>query len=87
MTGPIPFIVRRILAAIPVLIFITAGTFFLGRFAPGDPVTVRTGGKATPEQVQSIKQTLGLNDPSRFNTCATWAISLMETWAPARNIR
>jgi ABC-type dipeptide/oligopeptide/nickel transport system permease component len=63
MTGPIPFIIRRIIAAIPVLIFITAGTFFLGRFAPGDPVTVRTGGKATPEQVATIRQTLGLNDP------------------------
>lgn len=63
MTGPIPFIVRRILAAIPVLFFVTAGTFALGRYAPGDPVLVRTGGKASPEQIQRIRQELGLNDP------------------------
>jgi peptide/nickel transport system permease protein len=63
MSGPIPFIIRRILAAIPVLIFVTAGTFFLGRYAPGDPIVVRTGGHASPEQIQRIRQQLGLNDP------------------------
>jgi ABC-type dipeptide/oligopeptide/nickel transport system permease component len=63
MSGPIPFIIRRILVSIPVLLFVTAGTFFLGRFAPGDPITVRTGGHASPEQVQRIRQQLGLNDP------------------------
>jgi peptide/nickel transport system permease protein len=63
LSGPIPFIIRRILVAIPVLFFVTAGTFFLGRYAPGDPIVVRTGGRASPEQVQRIRQTLGLNDP------------------------
>jgi peptide/nickel transport system permease protein len=63
MTGALPFIIRRILAAIPVLLFVTAGTFFLGRYAPGDPIQVRTGGHATPEQIQRIRQNLGLNDP------------------------
>jgi ABC-type dipeptide/oligopeptide/nickel transport system permease component len=63
MSGPIPFIIRRIIVSIPVLLFVTAGTFFLGRFAPGDPITVRTGGHASPEQVQRIRQQLGLNDP------------------------
>ncbi|MGI8554509.1 MAG: ABC transporter permease [Dehalococcoidia bacterium] len=63
MSGAVPFIIRRILAAIPVLFFVTAGTFALGRFAPGDPIQVRTGGRATPEQIQRVRQSLGLNDP------------------------
>lgn len=63
MTGPIPFIIRRILAAIPVLFFVTAGTFFLGRYLPGDPIVVRTGGHASPAQVERIRTQLGLNDP------------------------
>ena len=63
MSGPIPFIIRRILAAIPVLFFVTAGTFALGRYAPGDPIVLRTGGHASPEQVQRIRDQLGLNDP------------------------
>ncbi|MER3420074.1 MAG: hypothetical protein C4290_05915 [Chloroflexota bacterium] len=63
MSGALPFIVRRLLAAIPVLLVVSAVTFFLGRYAPGDPVTVRTGGKATPEQVERIRKNLGLDDP------------------------
>ena len=63
MSGALPFIVRRILVAIPVLLFVTAGAFWLGRYAPGDPITVRTGGHAPPDVVQRIRQNLGLNDP------------------------
>ncbi len=63
MTGILPFIVRRLLVAIPVLLIVSAGTFALGRYAPGDPVTVRTGGKVSEERVQEIRQQLGLNDP------------------------
>jgi ABC-type dipeptide/oligopeptide/nickel transport system permease component len=63
MTGVVPFVVRRLLAAIPVLLLVTFGTFCLGRFAPGDPITVRTGGKASPETVARIKRQLGLDDP------------------------
>jgi ABC-type dipeptide/oligopeptide/nickel transport system permease component len=62
MTGIVPFVVRRLLAAIPVLLIVTAGTFWLGRYAPGDPVTVRTGGKATPEAVARLRHQLHLDE-------------------------
>jgi len=63
MTGVLPFVVRRLLAAIPVLILVTAGTFWLCRYAPGDPVTVRTGGRASPEAVARVKHQLHLDEP------------------------
>lgn len=63
MTGVLPFIVRRLLATIPVLVAISALAFFIFRFAPGDPVTVRAGPRANPEQVERVKESLGLNDP------------------------
>jgi peptide/nickel transport system permease protein len=63
VTGALPFIVRRLLAAIPVLLFVSAGTFWLGRFAPGDPISVRAGPRANPEQIERVKTQLGLNDP------------------------
>jgi peptide/nickel transport system permease protein len=63
VSGAFPFVVRRLLAAIPVLFVVSAGTFALGRYAPGDPVTVRLGPRANPEQVERIRQNLGLNDP------------------------
>jgi len=62
MSGVLPFVVRRLLAAIPVLIAVTAATFFLGRFAPGDPITIRTQGRATPETVARIKHELHLDE-------------------------
>lgn len=63
MTGVIPFIIRRLLVAIPVLIVVSALSFWLFRFAPGDPVTSRAGPRANPEQIERVKQNLGLNDP------------------------
>ena len=63
MTGVLPFIVRRLLAAIPVLLVVSAVTFFIFRYAPGDPVTARAGPRASTEQIERIKENLGLNDP------------------------
>jgi peptide/nickel transport system permease protein len=63
MSGALPFVIRRLLVAIPVLFLVSAGTFALGRYAPGDPVTVRTGGKVSPERADAIRESLGLNDP------------------------
>lgn len=66
MSGIFPFVVRRLLAAIPVLIVVTAATFFLGRYAPGDPVLVRTQGHASPEAVARIRHNLHLDDNVAF---------------------
>ncbi len=62
MTGVFPFIVRRLLAAIPVIFLVTVATFYLGRCAPGDPITARTQGKASPETVARLKHQLHLDD-------------------------
>src|SRR5262249_8937993 len=63
VTGVLPFIVRRMLAAIPVLLVISMLSFYIGRYAPGDPITVRAGPRASQEQIERVKTTLGLNDP------------------------
>jgi peptide/nickel transport system permease protein len=63
VTGAFPFIVRRLIAAIPVLFIVSLATFVIGRYAPGDPVTVRAGPRASDEQIERIKDSLGLNDP------------------------
>jgi ABC-type dipeptide/oligopeptide/nickel transport system permease component len=59
----LPFVVRRLIAAIPVLLAISAVAFFIFRYAPGDPVTVRAGPRASEEQIERVKDNLGLNDP------------------------
>lgn len=57
------FIIRRVLAMIPVLLALTIFTFFLVRLVPGNPATVMLGPRATPEAVSAINESLGLDRP------------------------
>ncbi|GHH03649.1 ABC transporter permease [Pseudodonghicola xiamenensis] len=59
---PIYFL-RRVLAAIPVMLVVAVFVFLLLRLTPGDPAAILAGDMATPEQLDRIRETLGLNDP------------------------
>lgn len=60
------YLVRRVLVAIPTLVVITLGAFFLTTAARGDPVLIlleQSDQPATPELVAFYREQLGLNDP------------------------
>ncbi len=57
------FIVKRLIMLIPVLIGVTLLVFLILQLAPGDPAKVILGEQATPEQIQELRESLGLNDP------------------------
>ena len=57
------YIIRRILGLIPVLLGITILVFFLIRLIPGDPALVMLGDKAKAEDVERLREQLGLNEP------------------------
>jgi peptide/nickel transport system permease protein len=57
------FIIRRLLALIPVLFGISVLVFALLRMIPGDPVIVMLGERARPESIEAVREQLGLNDP------------------------
>jgi peptide/nickel transport system permease protein len=57
------YIVRRILGLFPVLLGITILVFFLIRLIPGDPAVVMLGDRASVEDVERVRELLGLNDP------------------------
>jgi peptide/nickel transport system permease protein len=59
----IGYLLRRILAAIPVMGVVALFVFLLLRLTPGDPAAILAGDNATPEQLERIRQTLGLNEP------------------------
>ena len=46
-------------------------TFALGRYAPGDYVTLQAGPRANPETIERIKEERGLNDPM-YEQYARW---------------
>jgi peptide/nickel transport system permease protein len=57
------FIARRLLATIPVLLFVAVFVFMLLRLTPGDPAAVIAGDNATADQVDAIRAKLGLDEP------------------------
>ena len=59
------FIINRILLMIPILIGVSLVTFIIVRSIPGDPVRVLIGfdQRATPEQIENIREAYGLNQP------------------------
>jgi peptide/nickel transport system permease protein len=57
------YVVRRILATIPVMAVVALFVFSLLYIAPGDPAAVIAGDQATPEDVERIRASLGLDRP------------------------
>jgi peptide/nickel transport system permease protein len=57
------YVVRRIVATIPVMGVVTFFVFSLLYIAPGDPAAVIAGDQATPADVERIRQSLGLDRP------------------------
>lgn len=56
-------LVKRLSAALVVVIGISAITFFLARVAPSDPAALWVGPQARPEQVEQARIELGLDEP------------------------
>ncbi|MBI0432669.1 ABC transporter permease [Roseomonas sp. KE0001] len=56
-------VARRLLSAVPVLLLVSLITFGMMRLIPGDPAAAIAGLSATPQQVQQIRQDLGLDQP------------------------
>ncbi len=57
------YIIKRILLLIPILLGVSAIIFILKTVTPGDPARQILGNSATEEQVQELREELGLNDP------------------------
>lgn len=56
-------IIRRLLAAIPVLFLVSFIVFGLIALVPGDPAFTLAGEDPTPERIELVSERLGLNDP------------------------
>ena len=57
------YIARRLLMLIPVLLGISLIVLILIDITPGDPARMMLGAQATQEQVDQLREELGLNDP------------------------
>lgn len=57
------YIIKRILASIPVVIIVGVITFSLLYIAPGDPAAIIGGDEANPEILEQIRKDLGFDRP------------------------
>src|SRR5688572_21261577 len=65
------FILRRLLATIPVLLIVAVLVFLMLRLAPGDPAAILAGDAASTEHIARIRTNLGLDRPilAQFGIC------------------
>jgi len=56
------YIIKRLLLLIPVLLGISLVVLILIDFTPGDPARMMLGAQASQEQVDALREELGLND-------------------------
>ncbi len=57
------YLIRRLWQMIPTLLGVVLLVFVLFKFFGGDPAEILGGLNATPEQIDAIRQQLGLNEP------------------------
>ena len=57
------FVVRRLLAILPVLLAVSLLTFLIASLLPGDLAYVILGDQATPENVAALRHDMGLDQP------------------------
>lgn len=71
------YFLRRLVAAIPVMLVVAVFVFMLLRLTPGDPAAIIAGDMATPEQLASIRSALGLDLPL-YQQFGAWAWQLAQ---------
>ena len=59
----IKYILKRILMMIPIILGITLIVALFIHVAPGDPARIKLGSEATEEEIQELRDIMGLNDP------------------------
>ncbi len=57
------YIIRRLILMIPVILIVGIVVFMLIHITPGDPAAVMLGDRATVDQVNQLREAMGLNDP------------------------
>lgn len=72
----IRYVIRRIIAIIPVMVTVAIFVFLLLRLAPGDPAAVLAGDLARPEDVAKMRAALGL-DRSLVEQFVVWCTNLI----------
>lgn len=72
----IRYIVKRLLSAVPIVLIVGIIAFSLSHLSGGDPARVIVGNDATDEQVEAVRQSMGLDQPVMAQLW-TWFANLL----------
>lgn len=70
------FILKRLIMMVPVLFGMSIFVFSLIHLVPGDPARVMLGLTASPENIQTLREDMGLNDPL-WKQYVSWGWNLL----------
>ncbi|WP_241082026.1 ABC transporter permease [Achromobacter xylosoxidans] len=71
------YIVRRLLATIPIIIIVAILIFAMLRLTPGDPATIIAGDDASAVQLENIRSSMGLDKPISIQLLV-WCSQLLQ---------
>ena len=57
------FLAQRLVSILPVLLVVAVVVFLILRLTPGDPAAVIVGNNSTSEDIERVREQLGLNRP------------------------
>lgn len=71
------YLIKRLLSVIPVLFIVSTIVFLILHFTPGDPAIVILGDEASQEEVDDLRQKLGLDRPV-YVQYASWILNALQ---------
>lgn len=71
------FLLRRSISSLVVILTVTVITFFILNWLPGDPALLILGLEANPEQLESLRETLGFYEPW-YQQYFSWLFNLIK---------
>jgi peptide/nickel transport system permease protein len=71
------YIIKRIASLIPIIFGISVLVFTILHMVPGDPATIMLGTNATPEAVEALRKSMGLDMPL-FSQYTHWIAGLLQ---------
>ena len=70
------YILRRLIATLPVMLIVAVLVFLMLRLTPGDPAAIIAGDNANNEQIALIRNRLGLDEPI-FTQFFIWIANIL----------
>jgi peptide/nickel transport system permease protein len=77
MKNYLMYILKRILSLIPVLFVVSIIVFLIIHLTPGDPATTMLGEEASSEQIDELREQLGLNLPL-YQQYLNWVVGVFQ---------